>query len=452
MSFPRYPEYKPSGVEWLGDVPAHWEMMRLRHCLQRMSSGGTPESGRAEYWSSEEGGEAIPWVSIGDMTRSSTVVATDRSVTRLGLESKQLEVFPVGTLLYSMYASLGKVAQLGVPAAVNQAILALQAEPTSTDRSFLRHWLGFLEPTLGYFASSNTQENLNVAKVRSLPLALPPLPEQRAIAAFLDRETAKIDGLVAEQRRLIELLKEKRQAVISHAVTKGLDPKAPMKPSGVEWLGDVPAHWEVRRLVSDLEFVTSGSRGWAEHYAETGALFLRIGNLTRDSIALDLADVQRVVVPAGSEGERTRVVEGDLLFSITAFLGSVAVVPPALEPAYVSQHVALARLRTGRLAPRWVGFVALSCIGATWFKLQSYGGTKVQLSLDDIRSLPISCPPQEEQVRILSWLDSTLTDLSALGLEAEAAITLLQERRSALISAAVTGQIDVRNAVATEAA
>ena len=223
MSFPRYPKYKASGVEWLGDVPEHWEVKRIRHCLQRMSSGGTPESGRAEYWSSEEGGEAIPWVSIGDMTRNSTVVATDRSVTRLGLESKQLEVFPVGTLLYSMYASLGKVAQLGVPAAVNQAILALQAEPTSTDRSFLRHWLGFLEPTLGYFASSNTQENLNAAKVRSLPLALPPLPEQRAIAAFLDRETAKIDGLIAEAESAITLLQERRSALISAAVTGQID-------------------------------------------------------------------------------------------------------------------------------------------------------------------------------------------------------------------------------------
>jgi type I restriction enzyme S subunit len=275
--------------------------------------------------------------------------------------------------------------------------------------------------------------------------AFPPLPEQTQIAAFLDRETAKIDELVAEQRRLMELLKEKRQAVISHAVTKGLNPHAPMKPSGIEWLGEVPGHWDMVPLKRDLDFLTSGSRGWAENYSEDGELFIRITNLTRGSIGFDLSDIQRVTVPDGAEGSRTKVRPGDILFSITAYLGSVAVVPDALESAYVSQHVALARLRQLRLVPKWVGFVALSVVGQTWFETKSYGGTKIQLSLDDVRDLPIPVPPLDEQIQITIFLDSELVKFDILTTEAQRAIDLLQERRSALISAAVTGQIDVRH-------
>jgi len=181
-------------------------------------------------------------------------------------------------------------------------------------------------------------------------------------------------------------------------------------------------------------------------------MFLRIANLTRSSIALDLADVQRVLVPAGSEGERTLVHPGDVLFSITAFLGSVAVFPDSGETAYVSQHVALARLGGQTLRPQWVGYVALSKLGKTWFDLQSYGGTKIQLSLDDIRCMPVTVPPPEEQDRIVASIESRLSQIDSLIDMAERAIGLLGERRSALISAAVTGQIDVRNAVPVEVA
>jgi type I restriction enzyme S subunit len=285
---------------------------------------------------------------------------------------------------------------------------------------------------------------LNLGPLARTTILIPPLPEQTAIAEFLDRETGKIDQLVAEQRRLMELLKEKRQAVISHAVTKGLNPHVPLKDSGIEWLGMAPEHWEVVSLKRDLTFLTSGSRGWADHYSDEGELFIRIANLTRWSINLDLTDIQRVSVPEGAEGSRTKVQSGDVVFSITAYLGSVAVIPVVLESAYVSQHVALARLKQSHFLPEWVGFVTLSVIGQTWFETQSYGGTKIQLSLDDVRNLPISTPPIQEQALIITYLDSELAKFDTLTAEAQRSIDLLQERRTALISAAVTGQIDVR--------
>ncbi len=299
-----------------------------------------------------------------------------------------------------------------------------------------------------------TVESIEQEYLSETRFPVPPLAEQCAIAAFLDRETGKIDALVEEQRRLIALLKEKRQAVISHAVTKGLDAAAPMKDSGVGWLGKIPEHWSMGRLKHDLEFLTSGSRGWAEHYADDGALFLRIGNLTRDSLGLNLQDIQRVDVPKGSEGERTKVKAGDLLFSITAYLGSVAVVPEGLETAFVSQHVALARLKSKRILPEWAGQVALSMVGRTYLEEQGYGGTKVQLALDDVSNFVVPIPPIEEQAKVVEYIDRKTSKFVELVAEAEKAIALLQERRSALISAAVTGKIDVRGEIpiSTEAA
>ncbi|MGH7294326.1 MAG: restriction endonuclease subunit S [Polyangiaceae bacterium] len=210
------------------------------------------------------------------------------------------------------------------------------------------------------------------------------------------------------------------------------------KDSGVEWLGEVPAHWEPFPLKRDLAFLTSGSRGWAENYADEGELFIRIANLTRNGIDLDLHQTQRVSVPEGAEGSRTRVQAGDVLFSITADLGSVAVVPDHLGVAYVSQHVALARLRQSRTVPRWVAYVALSSIGQRWFEAQSYGGTKIQLSLDDVRGLPIPVPPQNEQTAIVGFLDRETAKIDALVAEQQRLIDLLKEKRQAVISHAVT--------------
>ncbi|MBY0409079.1 MAG: restriction endonuclease subunit S, partial [Burkholderiaceae bacterium] len=233
------------------------------------------------------------------------------------------------------------------------------------------------------------------------------------------------------------------QAIISHAVTKGLNPSVPMKDSGIEWLGDVPAHWEVFPVKRALKFLTSGSRGWADHYADQGALFIRIGNLTRDDTTLDLSDIQRVEVPAGAEGQRTSVLPGDVLFSITAYLGSVAVVPDGLETAYVSQHVALTRLDQKRLLPNWAAFVAKSVIGKTYLETQGYGGTKIQLSLDDIANIPMTVPPLAEQQSIVEFVMCETAKLDALTSDAKSAMQILRERRDALISAAVTGKIDV---------
>ncbi|WP_170207435.1 restriction endonuclease subunit S [Acidovorax temperans] len=195
-------------------------------------------------------------------------------------------------------------------------------------------------------------------------------------------------------------------------------------------------------LKRDIEFVTSGARGWAENYADEGDLFLRIGNLTRDSIRLDLSDTQRVVVPDGAEVDRTQVQADDILFSITAYLGSVAVVPAGLGRAFVSQHVALVRPSKKQCLSEWLAYVAISHVGKTHLETTGYGGTKVQLSLADVTSLPMIVPPIEEQAALIEFLDHETAKIDALVAEQEKLIALLQEKCQAVISHAVTKGLD----------
>ncbi|ELI5380659.1 restriction endonuclease subunit S [Vibrio parahaemolyticus] len=269
--------------------------------------------------------------------------------------------------------------------------------------------------------------------------------EQQKIANFLDHETAKIDTLITKQEKLIELLKEKRQAVISHAVTKGLNPDAPMKDSGVEWLGEVPEHWVVKRNKHLLTFVTSGSRGWAEYYSDRGSLFFRIANLTRDTIEPKLSSIQFVTPPQGAEGQRSKIKLNDLLISITADLGSVCVADNSIVGGFVSQHVSLCRPNSLVASARWLAYSVLSDASKAQLLGSGYGGTKIQLSLEDIRELVIAFPPQSEQCDIANFIDGKLSQFGLLIEKAQNTISLMQERKTALISAAVTGKIDVRD-------
>ena len=440
MSFPRYESYKDSGVEWLGEVPEGWEVSSIRRIATSVSTGGTPKFETP----STEGIDGFLWYTPGDFGDTLVLGGSTRKVSSAVVASGETKLFPSGSvLIVSIGATLGKVGYIQQDASANQQINAV-IPAKNIDGYFLAYSLSVKSEVMRYLSNASTIGIMNQEKTKDIWLVIPTFSEQHIITSFLDRETGKIDDLIQEQERLIAFLKEKRQAVISHAVTKGLNPDAPMKDSGIEWLGEVPTGWSIMPLKRDLAFLTSGSRGWAEHYSDEGALFIRIGNLTRDSICLDLSDIQRVTVPEGTEGERTKIQSGDILFSITAYLGSVAIVPDGIEPAFVSQHVALARLGKRHLCPEWVAYVALSSVGKTYLETKGYGGTKIQLSLDDVANLLITVPPLQEQIIIVAFLGTEIAKTDALVAEAQQAISLLKERRSALISAAVTGKIDVR--------
>jgi len=289
----------------------------------------------------------------------------------------------------------------------------------------------------------------NYTAMSAITLAMPPLSEQLTIASFLDRETTKIDALIAEQQRLIELLQEKRQAVISHAVTKGLNPNAPKKDSGVEWLGEVPEHWELSRVKTISSFTTSGPRGWSEQISEDGALFVQSGDLN-DSLGVDFEDCKRVRVSGDAEALRTRLQPGDAVVCITgAKTGNAAVCHELPDDSYINQHLCLIR-PLKNIEPGFLGLLLKSHCGQTHFALAQYG-LKQGLSLENVRETPVVLPPIQEQLEIVSYVNKVRGFMRSLINESHHSVEVLKERRSALISAAVTGQIDVRGLVGAEA-
>ena len=228
-----------------------------------------------------------------------------------------------------MYASLGKVATLGIAAVTNQAILGIV--PSRQVRSaYLCYWLEHMQIHIGQLSSSNTQDNLNAFKVRNMPLYLPSTDEQQSVVSVLDRETAKIDALVEKKRRLLGLIEEKRAALISHAVTRGLNPTVPMKDSGIEWVEQVPVHWQVKRLKHLVTEIVDAEHKTATYEPNGTYLVVRTSNVRNGMLVLDDA---RYTDEAGFSQWTQRGVPkpGDILFTREAPSGEACLVPSGVR-------------------------------------------------------------------------------------------------------------------------
>ena len=212
---------KDSGVEWLGKVPERWDVRRLKYCINRFYAGGTPNSVVENFYCVS--GEGIPWLLIADMTGKRRIWHTQKAITEAGRASRGLELLPVGTILYSMYASIGTVSILEIDAAVNQAIIGMQPQKEKLDAEYCLYYLEFIRLHIVRLSAASTQANLNAEKVRNLPMFLPPLPEQTAIVEYLDKATATIDTAITRARREIELLNEYRTRLTADVVTGKID-------------------------------------------------------------------------------------------------------------------------------------------------------------------------------------------------------------------------------------
>ena len=378
-----YPEYKDSGVEWLPSMPEDWSVLRLKQTVLGCQNG---------IWGDEprDGDEQIACIRVADFDRVKfRVPEAEFTVRSISHNQRRGRLLQKGDLLIEKSGG-GDIQPVGVVMLYDLELPAVCSNFVARMPVRIGHsssFLCYLHASL-YAARLNTRsikqsigiQNLDSESYLTEQVAIPPYDEQLAIATFLDRRTTKIDALVAKNERLIELLQEKRIALISHAVTKGLDPKVPMRDSGIPGLGTVPAAWGrigVKRIIS---FITSGSRGWTEYYSDDGDLFIQSGNLDR-RLGLDLSTVQRVVPPEGAEVARTRVLKHDVLVCVTgAYTGNVAVVEVDLPKAYVNQHVALLRPNLSTVIPKFLAY-SLSSYGSWHFSVSQYGGTKQGLGL-----------------------------------------------------------------------
>lgn len=433
---------KKSNEDWIESIPLDWSEKKVGLIFNTIGSGTTPSTLQEENY-----GAGVPWLTTGEL-RESTITKTQKEVPyEIFNQTSALKKFPVNSIAIAMYgATIGRLGILGVEACTNQACCVL-ADPKNGYYQFYYYCFQAAKASIIKKAIGGGQPNINQDIVRALRFPNPSFTEQRQIAAYLNRETAKIDKLIAKQQKLIKLLQEKRQAMISQAVTEGLDPTIKMKDSGVEWFPSIPFEWASKRLKNICSFVTSGPRGWGEFQSDQGAVFLRITNLTRSSTNLLLNDIQRVSPPLNSEGSRTKIRKGDVLISITADLGSVAYIDQTFhEDAYISQHLAMCR-PNNELLGEWLSWFVLSDVGKTQFGSGAYGGTKIQLNLGDVRNFRLAVPPESELPKLIDHLKDMDRSFNNLKIKCEEQIRLLKEHHQALITAAVTGKIDVRGLI-----
>ncbi|EII5634773.1 restriction endonuclease subunit S [Vibrio cholerae] len=437
-----YPEYKKSGINWIGSIPTLWKVVSLRHLISSVKNGSTAT--QTEQSATSVPVSRIETISTGHINMDKTGFVDPNSIS----ESFKLDA---GDLLLSHINSLsmvGNVAQVQPNDFLFHGMNLLRIIPKESISSKYLFWQLKSDYSRKLIESvakpAINQASVSTESLKALQMLLPSIEEQQKIANFLDHETAKIDTLIAKQEKLIELLKEKRQAVISHAVTKGLNPDAPMKDSGVEWLGEVPEHW----VIKSYRYACKIYRGKFGHRPRNDPAFydgeypfIQTGDVAR--AGKYIKDYKQTLNEKGI-GVSQKFPVGTLMMAIaanigdTAILGFEAYAPDSVVGFKPKADIDLEFLRYSFMA----AFPAL--------EQTSTQSTQANLNVDRIGAVQASFPSISEQREIVAYLDTLLEQYDDIESKSQKSIELMKERKTALISAAVTGKIDVRHFVAEQ--
>lgn len=443
MKIKPYPRYKPSGVEWLGDVPEHWEVKKFTRNIDFQEGPGIMAVDFQD--------EGTPLLRIRNI-QDKTVDLSNCNYLDPEKVSSNWKHFKCkkGDLLISGSASTGMVCEVteeSTGAIPYTGIIRLWPATKAICKDFIRWTVSSLsfESQISIYQAGSTIQHFGPEHLRKMRITLPSLPEQQAIAAFLDRQTGTIDALIARKQQLLELLKEQRTAMISSAVTKGLNPKVKMKPSGVEWLGDVPEHWKMKKMRYIFSFRSGGTPStenplfWDGHIPWVSSKDMKTFFIedTEDHITEDaVKESATTIMPTGSllVVMRSGILIHSIPASVIKYDMAINQDIKAFLPKFTISSIYYARFIEGyqkQLLTEW----------------RKEGATVESLDMELINNFQILFPPFSEQQAIVEYLDRETGKIDALASKVETAIEKLKEYRTALISAAVTGKIDVREAV-----
>ncbi|WP_230111505.1 restriction endonuclease subunit S [Microbacterium foliorum] len=422
-------------MAWAPRLPAEWADTRLSH-VSTIYAGGTPDRTNPNFWTDG----TVPWLNSGSVN-DGVITSHSELITQQAATGSSTRWAHPGSVVVAL-AGQGKTkamaARLEISSTFNQSMAAIAPNPGLLNYRFLHHWLTSNYQSIRNLAGGDLRDGLNLQHVGSIQVPLPPLADQVAIADFLDRETAEIDTFIADQEELIALLTERRTATIIHAVTKGVDPTVPMKNSGIDWLGEVPSHWQIRSVRS----VSAVKRGASPRPIDDPIYFdvegrwswVRIQDVSNSHGFL--RETNQRLSDRGA-ALSVKLIPGDLFLSIAGSVGKpcIAGIECCIHDGFV-YFPSLDPINTRLLFHVFESRAPFGGLG----KL----GTQLNLNTDSVGGIVAAFPPPEEAQRVLDSLDSSLSTLDATIADAREAIALSKERRTALISAAVTGKIDVR--------
>ncbi|MBP1152709.1 restriction endonuclease subunit S [Methylocaldum sp. RMAD-M] len=427
MTYAEYRDLKNSGIKWLQDIPSHWRIKRLKFSTELVNDKVSVEESSLPYLGLEH---IESWTGrriFGEIANSE------------GLAS----AFSTGDLLFGkLRPYLAKVHLAEQEGLISSEALVIRSK-AEVHSAFLKYYM--LSRDFINIVDSSTygskMPRANWDFIGNLPLLLPELEEQQAIARFLDFKTAQIDALIAKKQALLDKLAEKRTALISHAVTKGLDPLVPMKDSGVAWLGEIPAHWEVKRLKFVSPFITVGIVVEpSKYYVESGIPALRSLNVKQHQLITD--DLVFISPESNDLHAKSKIFEGDLVAVRSGQPGTTAIVDKRFHGA---NCIDLIIIRKPTVATsEFLDFFLNSKPAKAQFESGSGGAIQQHFNITTAGNLIISCPSIKEQTAITTFLDRETAEIDALATKIEQAISRLQEYHAALITNAVTGKIDVR--------
>lgn len=438
MTFRQYSKMKDSRIEWIGDVPEHWDKRKISWLFHRIGSGTTPDSHEEKYYNGN-----IPWVNSGDL-KDEHIIKIEKNITNLALEKfSTLKFFPKDTLIIAMYgASIGKLGILTMPATVNQACCAL-CEPKNFHMKFLFYWFIANRNIIISQGQGGGQPNISQELIKNLILLVPTLlDEQKQIADFLDREISKINLDIQKYRKIIELLIEKRQIVTNQALTKGLNPNVQMKDSGIKWIGKIPEHWNL----TSVKFIYEIQLGKMLQPQPNSSDDVLVTYFNTDYVQwydIKTNDLPKMWINP-SDISQYLIKEGDLLVCEGGSYPGRAAITPKIDFIAIIQN-ALHRIRPSMKSDvKYLLYLLFICRDSGWIDVLTNKTTMGHLTREKLASLKIPFPELIEQKQIVDFIDNEFTLINSIIQKTESQIEKLQEFRQAIISEAVTGKIDVR--------
>jgi type I restriction enzyme S subunit len=437
----KYDSYKDSGVEWIGEIPSHWNYGKLKN-VGHIISGGTPSTDKEEYW----GGD-IPWLQSGKIQYNIIEIGdVDKYITKLGFVNSSTKLVNSDSVLIAITgATCGNVGFLKFPTTINQSIIGIEFNSSHSSFYFF-YYLFIQREQIRFNITGGAQGGVTKTDVSNLFITIPPLSEQQQIVSYLDTKTSQIDSLIEKTQLKIELLKEKRTSFINEVVTKGLNPNVEMKDSGVEWIGEIPSHWIINKVGNNT--YVKGRIGWkglrSEDFIDEGPFLITGTDFNKDG-SINWDKMYHVNQERYDEDPFIQLQDHDVLITKDGTIGKVVYVGNLKGPTCLNSGIFLTRPTNGEYITRYFFWMLNSDVFKVFVDYNSGGSTIQHLYQNVFVNFRFPIPPLSEQQQIVTYLDEHTQLIDQTISVEQRRIELLKEYRQSLISEVVTGKRKVTN-------